>query len=584
MSAPSVPSTEPVGVTSTASGADADAASGALSPEKADAVESSFSKADSSLPPTLPGKSAAVEIKPFLCPKCTTVYVGKIPARLVDADILKLLETCGKVEKWDRAADRFGYCDFDDAPAVVCAVRVLNDLELGDSKLLVKLHKKTKAYVAEYFQRKLLMPGSLPDAGDDADLSQEDREENARAALSKLVQAIQDRGPSSNVHKKPDLMACEALLQAELRRQGVEDPARIRQRLAELQRRHEAKLEQRYRKVKREWEEFRQEEARRSSREAREYAERERQWESRERRKARDRRRDQEREEQDTEDRQLEATSDLEHSPKRRNSRRRLRRREEREREERHDARESKRLRSSSALPSAARSSVERGSSSRKNGLAVDHTAREIDMQDVESSVMITVHPNEQSRRQGEPTRANTAKALDTSMEEREEGPDAHNSPPRVALSLGKRKKSSTRDGPALFADAPVQDEFFSRGRQRTLTKLETSIHDSGIHSIKDRIASIPTTKEDLFAYELDWSLVEKPGLLDTTIRSWIAEQIAEYLGEEDATLINFVMTQLKQHVTPADLVQQLAALLDDDAEEFAMKLWRKLILSTLSS
>jgi PWI domain len=74
-----------------------------------------------------------------------------------------------------------------------------------------------------------------------------------------------------------------------------------------------------------------------------------------------------------------------------------------------------------------------------------------------------------------------------------------------------------------------------------------------------------------------------KPGFLDTNMRSWVASQVAEYLGEEDATLIDFVITQLKQHVMPADLVEQLATLLDEDAEEFAIKLWRKLILSTLS-
>jgi hypothetical protein len=135
--------------------------------------------------------------------------------------VLFFCKTCGKVEKWDRAADRFGYCDFDDAPAVVCAVRVLNNLEIGESTLLVKIAQKTKAYVAEYFQRKLLTPGSLPDAGEDAKLSQEDREERARAALEKIVSTIAHRASSTmgGALKKPDLLACEALLQSERRRQ-----------------------------------------------------------------------------------------------------------------------------------------------------------------------------------------------------------------------------------------------------------------------------------------------------------------------------------------------------------------------------
>jgi septal ring factor EnvC (AmiA/AmiB activator) len=77
-----------------------------------------------------------------------------------------------------------------------------------------------------------------------------------------------------------------------------------------------AKIDQRYRKVKREWEHLRQEESRRASREEKDFLEREREWEHREHRKIKERRRDREREQEELEERQYDAASDLEHSPK----------------------------------------------------------------------------------------------------------------------------------------------------------------------------------------------------------------------------------------------------------------------------
>jgi RNA-binding protein 25 len=62
----------------------------------------------------------------------TTLWVGKIPAGLADADVRELLEQCGRVRSWKRGVDpktgalkAFGFCDYatpDDAWVAMAAL------------------------------------------------------------------------------------------------------------------------------------------------------------------------------------------------------------------------------------------------------------------------------------------------------------------------------------------------------------------------------------------------------------------------------------------------------------------------------
>ena len=55
-----------------------------------------------------------------------------------------------------------------------------------------------------------------------------------------------------------------------------------------------------------------------------------------------------------------------------------------------------------------------------------------------------------------------------------------------------------------------------------------------------------------------------------------------EYLGEEEATLTEFIVGKLNTRCSPTDLLVELEAVLDEDAEPFVLKLWRLLIFSVL--
>lgn len=58
-------------------------------------------------------------------------------------------------------------------------------------------------------------------------------------------------------------------------------------------------------------------------------------------------------------------------------------------------------------------------------------------------------------------------------------------------------------------------------------------------------------------------------------MKPWITKKIIEYLGEEEITLIEFILAKMSQHMAPQEILDQLAFVLEDEAEMFVIKLWR---------
>uniref|UniRef100_A0A6G1SNP7 Putative RNA-binding protein Luc7-like 1 n=1 Tax=Aceria tosichella TaxID=561515 RepID=A0A6G1SNP7_9ACAR len=94
---------------------------------------------------------------------------------------------------------------------------------------------------------------------------------------------------------------------------------------------------------------------------------------------------------------------------------------------------------------------------------------------------------------------------------------------------------------------------------------------------VEELISRIPTDKDQLFAQKLDWSLLDD-NLMEKRIRPWVTKKIAEYMGEKEADLIDFVCTLLSDHKDGSSMLKEVAIVLDDEAEKFVVHLWRLLI------
>ncbi|CAH8512347.1 unnamed protein product [Schistosoma margrebowiei] len=94
---------------------------------------------------------------------------------------------------------------------------------------------------------------------------------------------------------------------------------------------------------------------------------------------------------------------------------------------------------------------------------------------------------------------------------------------------------------------------------------------------IKRIIEGIPTHKRELFAYPIDWDMVDAD-FVNSRIKPWVDKKIVSYIGEAEATLSSFICDQLLHHNPPERILADIAMVLDEEAEVFVVKMWRLLI------
>ncbi|XP_077537043.1 RNA-binding protein 25-like isoform X3 [Haemaphysalis longicornis] len=149
--------------------------------------------------------------------------------------------------------------------------------------------------------------------------------------------------------------------------------------------------------------------------------------------------------------------------------------------------------------------------------------------------------------------------------------------------SGGKRKKLSAAASEA-FGGPEQEEEEEARGKKRRLVPLEDdearqqhmNTEEKRKH-IKSLIDRIPTSKEELFNFSFDRSLVDN-ALMDKRIRPWINKKIVEYIGEEEPTLVDFICSKVLAGSAAQSILNDVSMVLDEEAEVFVVKMWRLLI------
>lgn len=110
-----------------------------------------------------------------------------------------------------------------------------------------------------------------------------------------------------------------------------------------------------------------------------------------------------------------------------------------------------------------------------------------------------------------------------------------------------------------------------------TDAKKDNKSADEKRKHIKSLIEKIPTDKIDLFAYNIDWDLVDNQ-LMEKRIRPWVNKKIAEYIGEPEPSLTDFICSKVLAGSNPKAILEDVQMVLDEEAEVFVVKMWRLLI------
>lgn len=146
--------------------------------------------------------------------------------------------------------------------------------------------------------------------------------------------------------------------------------------------------------------------------------------------------------------------------------------------------------------------------------------------------------------------------------------------------------KKSIQPVNQLFAadddDARLTEAQQKRAKLEMERKQNAANAEERKRQVKKLVESIPTDRDELFAYAVDWEQLDE-SLMDKRIRPWINKKIIEYIGEEEQTLNDFICLKIQQRTKPEKLLEEVKVILDEEAELFVKKMWRLIVYETES-
>uniref|UniRef100_A0A7N0ZZ27 RNA-binding protein 25 n=1 Tax=Kalanchoe fedtschenkoi TaxID=63787 RepID=A0A7N0ZZ27_KALFE len=159
----------------------------------------------------------------------------------------------------------------------------------------------------------------------------------------------------------------------------------------------------------------------------------------------------------------------------------------------------------------------------------------------------------------------------------KEDKPDAERERSRRSHDRSNRDRDDNNEVTNRMRD-DRREKVSSREKEREsgLDKLKTT-NNKKLLDAKQLIDTIPKTKEELFSSKINWTVYDQHNLHER-MRPWISKKITEFLGEEEATLVDYIVSSTQEHVKAAQMLELLQSILDDEAEMFVLKMWRMLI------
>jgi len=155
-----------------------------------------------------------------------------------------------------------------------------------------------------------------------------------------------------------------------------------------------------------------------------------------------------------------------------------------------------------------------------------------------------------------------------------------------VSLPVLAKGDPAGKEGKAAVFGQEEDEEEANRKRKVPLVKLDFSAADSG-EKAKERLwrikASVPSNKDTLFKAKVRWDAMSDL-MIDRKLEPLVKRLMVKYLGElEDDDLVMFVLEHLKDHKSPNKLVEGLEQVLEEEAVELAISVWRQVIFESMA-
>lgn len=161
-----------------------------------------------------------------------------------------------------------------------------------------------------------------------------------------------------------------------------------------------------------------------------------------------------------------------------------------------------------------------------------------------------------------------------------------------VKIGLGLKRKAAKVQG--RFADEQEEEVGRERSRLQSLPMSSSKAEQDVIRASapqtdkaegdqqadverpkwKDLIDRIPTRKEDVYDYDVDWDAFER-GEGQERVEKWLRKKVEELLGEQDEEMVRFVADKISSRCSPRHIDEEMRPILEEETDQFVIKLWR---------
>jgi len=473
----------------------------------------------------------------------------------------------------------FGFCKYANAEGALRSLRLLNGHMLGDDELHLKVDQNTTEYLAEYERKKEKFiekeqekedfgstEMSLPSAFFDTEAGDKTAKETIESITNSVLKALNEDGGTR-----------EGIVSKEVRA--------YREKQAKIEREKKDREEEIERRRKKKEEEEKREQRRQFEREEKEFKAKERSWIDHERDRD-DARKDyfEELKEKQIKRKQLMLVDDEDEKPSR------------------------KKIKSRDAKKKRYREREQDECDRIKEKQELELLRREMEIREQEEERQRIAM--EQERQEAEKEAQLKAEKLKGQFKAEEFispgklSDEKKSNSFSVSINMGtipKKPATSTTPSKPIFILETDDSQETNLKKKRKLMVLE---HEVGKHEGREEkeekekedltvildakakaqavIDKIPTVKSELFKFEINWDSVSENKIVEEKMRPWVKKKIIEYLGEEEQTLIDYICKKLTEHTPPDQLLELLLLVLEDEASDFVIRMWRMLIYNIL--
>jgi hypothetical protein len=143
------------------------------------------------------------------------------------------------------------------------------------------------------------------------------------------------------------------------------------------------------------------------------------------------------------------------------------------------------------------------------------------------------------------------------------------------------------KSGAVPFTSDDYEAEAAAAAKRQKMSLLDQEIRQQkekqeALERAQRLIAQVPKDLESVYAYVIEWPLLESKNIVEEKMRPWTVKKVKVLISQDDPVLVDFVIDNLNKKLTPQRFLEELTEVLDEDAKGFVLECWRRLIFEQL--